>query len=157
MDDRQRVEYALGRYLSVRPRSEQEVRRYLQLRSSKYSLNAEIIEELVQKYSRLGYINDQLFAESMAHAMVSKAKGQKLLSMKLKQAGVSEDIIAASLTSLDPEDIQSAMQKRLRKYEQKWSELDDFTHRAKAYEKLLQAGFSSSEIRSFLDDWLKKE
>lgn len=151
------LEQLLGRYLSIRARSEMEVRRYLSLKRKKIAVNDQLVEDLVEKYTRLGYINDVKFADAISHSLVvNKAKGRQFLIQKLKQAGVQQEVISQAVTLLDPAEVTQAMEKRLCKYESKWKVLDKKDVRMKAYSKLLESGFSSSEIRPFLDEWLEK-
>lgn len=152
------IEQLLGRYLSLRPRSEQEVRRYLEQKSRKYTMDLGEQEKLITKYKDFGYINDEKFAESMSHsAVANKSKGKRFVQMKLHQAGLEPELILEAIASIDPEDIKRAMEKRLARYERKWVALDTRVRRMKAYHILLQSGFSSSEIRPFLDEWGKTE
>lgn len=152
------VEELLGRYLSLRPRSEQEVRRYLHQKSRKYGISDEQIEELVQKYKRLGFIDDAKFTESVVHsAVTNKAKGKRFIAMKLKMAGIETETASSALSAIQEEDLQKAMEKRLHKSERRWVNLDRRSRYAKAYSVLLASGFSSSEIRPFLDEWIKSK
>lgn len=151
------LEQLLGRYLSIRARSEVEVRRYLEQKRRKIAVADQLVEDLISKYTRLGYINDTKFAESVSHSLIAnKAKGRQFLIQKLKVAGVEKEVIAKAIAALDPAEVEQAMEKRLSKYEAKWRDEDRKTVRIKAYSKLLASGFSSSEIRPFLDEWLEK-
>lgn len=151
------LEHLLGRYISLRPRSEHEVRQYLSQKRKKISVSDEFVDALIEKYKGFGYIDDAKFAESMSHSVVaSKSKGKRWLAMKLQVAGVEKELVSQTLASVDPDEIQAAMQKRIAKFEHKWADLDKRTRYAKAYSNLQSAGFSSSEIRSFLDEWTQK-
>lgn len=151
------LEQLLGRYLSIRARSEMEIRRYIEQKRKKIAVSDQLVEDLILKYTRLGYINDEKFAESVSHSLVAnKAKGRQFLIQKLKMAGVEKEVISEAVASLDPDEVRRAMEKRLSKYETKWRDEDKKNVSMKAYSKLLTAGFSSSEIRPFLDEWLKK-
>lgn len=151
------LEQLLGRYLSLRPRSEHEVRQYLGRKRKKISVSDEFTESLIEKYKGFGYIDDVKFAESMSHSVIAnKAKGKQWLAMKLKVAGVDKETVTQTLQSVDPDSIVAAMEKRITKFEHKWADLDKRARFAKAYTNLLSAGFSSSEIRPFLDEWMQK-
>ncbi len=157
MDAKRQVEQLLGRYLSMRVRSEHEVRKYLTQKAKKYPLTEEETDQLLQKYKRLGFINDANFAESTAHStVVNKAKGRRFLIGKLRQAGISNEQISQTVAQIDPEEVLHAMEKRLTKYEGKLAKLSGKEKLYKAYSYLVAAGFSSSEIRPFLDEWSKK-
>lgn len=151
------LEHLLGRYLSIRARSEVEIRRYLTQKRKKILVSDELVESLIEKYTRLGYINDVKFAESVSHSLlVNKAKGKQHLLLKLALAGVEREVIQSAIKAIDPEVTKAAMEKRLAKYDRSWGDLEPKMVRQKAYSKLLSAGFSSSEIRPFLDEWLEK-
>jgi SOS response regulatory protein OraA/RecX len=152
------VNEALGRYLNIRSRSEKEIRRYLQQRIEKYHLSEKDIEELVEKYRRMGLINDEQFAESVTHSLVrNKGRGPRFVKMKLQMAGVSKEAIGEALQTISHEDLFASMHKRLAKYERKLAVLDGKMKRLKAYQILATSGFPSGEISRFIDDWLKKE
>lgn len=147
------LELLLGRYLSMRTRSEQEVRTYLARKASKLAINAVQIDQLVEKYRDLGYIDDSKFAEVLSHStVVNKAKGKRVLQIKLQQAGVDKELIAQTLQEIDPQETVAAMEKRLKKYASKLQQLESREARIKAYGYLLSAGFSSQEIRLFLEN-----
>ncbi len=151
------LEQLLGRYLSIRARSEAEVRRYLAQKRKKIAVADSLVEDLVAKYTRVGYINDVKFAEAVSHSLVvNKAKGKQFLIQKLRQAGVEQEVISQAVTLLDPTEVKRAMEKRLEKNESKWKKMEKKELHMKAYSKLLASGFSSSEIRPFLDEWLQK-
>ena len=155
---KQKAEWALGRYLSMRPRSEQEVRRYLDRTAGRYGVTPEDIESLIQKYRHLGYIDDKKYVESMTHAILdTKKRGPSILRMKLTMAGVAPDLIAQSVAAISREQMVQGMEKRLQKYRGKLSQLDHNVRSDKAFQILFSSGFSSSSIRPFLDEWLKKE
>lgn len=152
------LELLLGRYLSMRTRSEKEVRSYLARKASKLPVEQVQIDQLIEKYSNLGYIDDAKFAEVMSHStVVNKAKGKRVLQIKLQQAGVDKSLIEQTLREIDPQETIAAMEKRLQKYTSKLQKLDPRESRMKAYSYLLAAGFSSNEIRPFLDEWNEKK
>ncbi len=151
------LEWLIGRYISIRPRSETEIRRYIEQKRKKLSVTDEYVETVIEKFRNLGYIDDEKFVEALSHSIVTnKAKGKRFLSAKLFQAGVEKELVTKALKELDPESVTVAMEKRLRKTERRWEDLDKRMVFAKAYKVLLSAGFSSSEIRPFLDEWLQK-
>lgn len=146
------IEVSLARFLAIRSRSEYEVRSYLKRKG----VRDDSIDSLVSKYTSLGLINDALFAESVAHSVVENHnKGTVLLRQKLKLAGVSKQLIDESLASISKETLYAAMEKRLANKKQKLSNLMPFEKKAKSYNYLRAAGFSSSEINSWLDELLK--
>jgi SOS response regulatory protein OraA/RecX len=151
------IHEALGRYLGIRSRSEGEVRSYLSRKSSFYSLDEEKIESLIAQYKDVGLINDANFVEAVVHSALSKGKGQAFIKQKLMLAKVDKELIAAALREPSQEDLRTAMEKRLRRYERKWEGLEPKLKRQKAYTVLFSSGFPGREIASFIDVWLKSE
>lgn len=150
------IEELLGRYLSLRARSESEVRAYIALKRKKYAVSDDFVESLISKYKRVGYIDDQKFSEVVTHSLVSnKSKGRRVVALRLKRAGVDEETIQETLRSIPEEDSRMAMEKRLKKFERKLAALDPKARHFKAYTILATSGFSSSEIRTFLDGWME--
>ena len=66
-------------------------------------LGAEWIESLISKYKRLGYLNDQNFAEIRIRSMLSKGKSTHAVIFNLRRMGVSEGDIKLALESLSDE------------------------------------------------------
>ncbi|HSW89330.1 MAG TPA: RecX family transcriptional regulator [Patescibacteria group bacterium] len=151
-----RLENLLGRYISIRDRSELEVRRYLQ-RKLHDGEDENIIDVLVEKYKRLGYIDDSRTAASFVHSLISsKAKGQAYIKAKLSSLGISKEDISNALREVSEEDLFAAMEKRLQKAKGRIAKQPSNLQRAKTYQVLFSSGFSSSEISRFLDETAKK-
>lgn len=151
-----KLAFLLERYLSLRMRSESEVRRYLEKKRGEFELSDADCDALIERYKTYHVIDDDAFAASMARSVIKKRKGGKYLRVKLQTAGVEKSLIESTIQAIPPEDTLLAMQEKLQKYQEKWAGLRDFERRAKAAQKLFASGFSSREISSFLDDWLKK-
>ncbi|MBC8527407.1 MAG: RecX family transcriptional regulator [Candidatus Cloacimonetes bacterium] len=85
------AEEALINYLKYRPRTEKEI--VSKLRQKGYQ--SSIISQLIEKYQKIGYINDNDFAESYLLDLISHhPQGKYLLSNKLKSKGISKEVIA---------------------------------------------------------------
>ena len=83
------VDRALN-YLSYRPRSREEVRRYLRRKETP----AEIIETALERLDRLDFVNDRTFAgfwiESREHF---SPRGARALKNELRMKGVERDVV----------------------------------------------------------------
>lgn len=88
------------RYLSIRNRSEKEIRDYLQ----KKNAPVEIIERLVATLYEQKFLNDEAFARSW---VISRARfrprGKRMLQMELQQKGISKELIEQVLTEENEE------------------------------------------------------
>jgi regulatory protein len=77
-------------YLSFRPRSRGEVRRYLQRKETPL----ELIDRVLERLERLDLINDQAFAEFWIESRTgSNPKGARAIKNELRQKGVTREIV----------------------------------------------------------------
>jgi regulatory protein len=85
----QAIDRALN-YLSFRPRSREEVRRYLK----KKETPAELIDTVLERLDRLDFVNDRAFAsfwiESREHF---NPRGSNVLKNELRMKGVDRDVV----------------------------------------------------------------
>ena len=88
-------------FLSPRPRSEKEIREKLQKKprgKKAVEINLEIIEEVINKLKAQNLINDTEFAQWwIEQRTVFRPKGIRVIKMELRQKGISEDIIKATI------------------------------------------------------------
>jgi len=78
------------RYLSIRNRSETEIREYL----GKKNAAQEIIDKIVTSLKEKKFLNDEEFARSFVlNRARLKPKGKTLLILELRQKGIAEDLI----------------------------------------------------------------
>lgn len=85
----QAVERAIN-YLSFRPRSQAEVRRYLR----KKETPPEIIEAVIERLNRLDYVNDRAFASFWVENREQfNPRGSQALRNELRMKGVEREIV----------------------------------------------------------------
>lgn len=86
------------RYLSFRPRSTAEVRRYL----ADKQYEAEIVEAVVARLTEAGYLNDSDFAHFwVENRQQFRPKGTPALRQELRQRGLDNETIDLALGDLD--------------------------------------------------------
>lgn len=123
------------RFLSYRPRSEAEVRRYLQGKA----VSPVVEEEVIERLTRAKLLDDLAFARYWVENRESfNPRGLRMLRYELRQKGLSEETIAQALTDLDQED--SAYQAALRRG-RRLAHLDQISFRQKLGAHLLRRGF----------------
>jgi len=123
------------RFLSYRPRSEAEMRRYLQSKAVSPTIEEEVIEHL----TRAKLLDDLAFARYWVENRESfKPRGLRMLRYELYQKGLSEDTIAQALADLNEE--ESAYQVALQRG-RKLAHLDQVSFRKKLGAYLLRRGF----------------
>jgi regulatory protein len=115
------LERALG-YLSYRPRSTDEIRRYL----GKRALEPEAIEQVIQRLERAGLVDDRQFADFwVENRETFRPRGAWALRAEMRQKGIAEPVISAALDDLDERaSAMRAAEPAARRYRRQ--EKDDF-------------------------------
>jgi regulatory protein len=115
------LERALG-YLSYRPRSTDEIRRYL----GKRALEPEAIEQVIQRLERAGLVDDRQFADFwVENRETFRPRGAWVLRAEMRQKGIAEPVISAALDDLDERaSAMRAAEPAARRYRRQ--EKDDF-------------------------------
>jgi regulatory protein len=99
-DERQKAYDRALRYLSLRPRSQAEVRRNLLAAG----LEAELVEATLARLVSQGYLDDAEFARFwVENRQQFRPKGSQALRGELRQRGVAAETVEAALADLDPE------------------------------------------------------
>jgi regulatory protein len=130
------------KFLSFRPRSRQEIQKYL-LSKTDDSLQSQSILERLEK---VGFLNDHEFAVWLvASRSRTRPRGVYLLKKELLSFGISPEIISEVLASQN--DVVLA-EKLLSRKLSLWSRLSHMQFHTKAYRLLSQRGFSPSVIET---------
>ena len=88
------------RYLSYRPRSEQEMRRYLENKD----VEPDVITQVIDRLRRMRLLDDAAFAEFWVENRESfRPRGAWALRGELRQKGVASEVIEEALSDLDEE------------------------------------------------------
>jgi regulatory protein len=128
------------RFLSYRPRSEAEVRRYLQGKA----VSPTIEEEVIERLTRAKLLDDLAFARYWVENRESfNPRGLRMLRYELRQKGLGENTIAQALTDLDEE--ESAYRVGLRRGH-RLAHLDQVSFRKKLGAYLLRRGFAHEVV-----------
>jgi len=141
------------RYLNVKPRTEAEIKKYLQ----HSGFEEETISLIVPKLKERQFLNDQKYAEIYVEDRLKfKPRGKRLLEHELKRKGIKEQDIQKSIEDLDEtKEYELAVQlikKRLNQYlGLDWSTLQ---RRLGGY--LMRKGFTYEVIYKVLE-WYKRE
>lgn len=82
------------RYLTIRNRSEKEIRDYL----AKKKADPDIIDAIVKKLYEQKFLNDEAFARGWVRSRAMfRPRGKRMLQIELQQKGISKDIISQVL------------------------------------------------------------
>jgi len=139
------LDYLLNKayfFLKFRPRTEKEIRRYLQKKIKKihYSLND--VDKVVDKLKEMGLIDDKNFIDIYVNFYLkNNPKSEKLLTLELRKKGINSDLITDyfSKNKIDEEEIAY---KLLKKRWSRFLKLKKEERLKKAVDFLLRRGFS---------------
>ena len=141
------------RYLNERPRSIKE----LKDRLKRDDLSQQAIDEVVDEFVGLGYLDDDAFARLWAESLAtSRPKGRKLLFRELAQKGVDREIVNQVIEAHYPPDSDLARgiaAQRARSL----GHLDRETFRRRLGGYLSRRGFDYGTIAPILDDLWDEE
>lgn len=146
------AEYILLEFLKYRFRSKKEILRKL---TSK-KISQLIIDVLIAKYQEKGFINDENFAESYMLDLISHhPQGNYAIAQKLKQKGISNEIIQRLSEKYLSEETEHEMAEReLSKRKTKYMKLELRERRNKALAFLQRKGFSYTCAKKCVDEIL---
>lgn len=133
--------------LSFRQRSEKEVIDFLikkikvandiDYKQAKESL---LIDEILKKLKKYGYLNDLLFAKTFVESRArSRQKGKLALKMELSKKGISKEIVDSVLEGQDEDDLAK---KALAKKIERFRKLEPLEFKKKVFSFLLTRGFT---------------
>lgn len=144
------------RFLAIRPRSYQEMRRQLLY---KYEAGEEEATQILLKLTQKKLIDDVHFAEWFVENRLrsKKPRGKKLIEAELRKKGLDSNAIKQGLSLLKEEDstvqqrqkIVTFIEKETLKLQKKG--LSDFDLRQKLTEKLLRKGFEYKAFKNLLE------
>lgn len=143
-------------YLSIRNRSEKEMREYL----TKKNAASEIIEKIISFLLEKKFLNDESFARSwILNRARLKPKGKRLLQMELKQKGIAQDVIERVLQEVQeeiPDELTQAKDLIVKRMEKMVGKPRD-----EVYQKvggfLARRGFSWEVVKKAIDDSLQNK
>jgi len=149
-DTKFRLENKALRFLGYRARSEKELQNYL----TKHLIQEDLPEssahqvkkELLTKFRRLGYLDDEAFAKAALAEGQRKLWGAYRIRQDLKQKGVGEEVLAKVLVVNLEEERQRA-QELVAKKAKSYRGLDYWQKRRRLGEYLARRGFSWEIIK----------
>ena len=130
------------RLLTRRDHSQKEL--FTKLQSKGFE--QDLIEAVVAEFHKLGYLNEERFAEHFLNFRLAKGYGPERISIELKERGISEAIIAKVIEMADnswPVLAQKVWKKRFKNQYP-----SDFATKAKQMRFLQYRGFTHEQIES---------
>jgi regulatory protein len=126
----------------------------LELRSklSKKEYSARDIDTVISECERLGFLNDELFANDYAAELGRQGKGRFQIKMRLRKKGISDNLIEQALCNMGNNEYENAEQALRGKLRGLINESDINKRRQKAYRFLAYRGFSGDIIANLLEN-----
>lgn len=157
LDKIKRKEFYVTNYVKVlnliarRPRSEKEVRGYLEKKIDRDVYD--VIESIIEKLKNEKYIDDLSFSKWwIKNRLQFKPRGKFLISFELKQKGVAKEIIDRAFKGEFSESKEIRMAKELvKKVSGRYSRLKSFDRKMKIFAFLSRKGFNYKIIKSALN------
>lgn len=141
-------------YLSIRNRSEKEMRDYL----TKKKAIPEIIEKIISSLKEKKFLDDEVFARAwILNRARLKPKGKSLLKFELRQKGITDDLIEKVLTEVQeeiPDELEQAKSLITRRMERMAGKPRDEIY-AKVGGFLARRGFGWEIIKKAIDTKLQ--
>lgn len=142
-DEREMVYQRALRFLSVRPRSAQEVRQNLQ----KHHVPAALIEETLERLHRANMVDDLAFARAWVENRTEfRPRAPAILRLELQRKGVAEDVIQTILQEMT--DVEALALDAARRQARRWRGLPRQEFYRKMSGFLARRGFSYEVIPS---------
>ncbi len=145
---RQLAENHIGRLLSVRMRTEKEIRERL-----KYTkIPKDIINEVIKNYKRLGLIDDRKFAE-LYFEEKREEMGKNRIKFELLKRGISEKIIEDVLNANNNEEEKELAERLAKRWLEKNKDLPKEVKKRRLFAYLSRRGIKPATINSLNLRW----
>ncbi len=134
------------RFLSYRPRSEAEIRRYLQRRQ----VDQPLIERVIERLHGAGYLDDAVFARFwVENRQQFSPRSMRAVQQELRRKGVAPEVIEEALQQGQGDEEETAYQ-LLSSRLHRWRGLDRATFWRRGGSYLARRGFSYEVIEPVL-------
>lgn len=154
------IDYISDFYLSVRLRSEKELRDYLVRKLKRYDIDADevgrLISEKMASLRKYDLVNDLRFAKIYVNEKSRlKQRGEYRIKLELRKKGISDEIIEHAF--LNREEADSDILSRLLKTRYRNTDWSDPLSKKKAVSGLLRRGFGFSQIKKSIEEYSAEE
>lgn len=141
------------RFLSYRPRSEKEIKDYLAKKIARsenikfaLALESPLIDKIIYKLSRYGYLNDHEFARWWFDSRMQRSpRGPAFIKAELVKKGIDKEIIE-NVLDRSPDQVALA-KKAVAKKLKRWQVLPLLVFKKKVYSYLLGRGFDFDTVK----------
>ncbi len=135
-------------YIDFKPRTEQEVRKYLE----KKEANEQVVESIIERLKKIRYIDDTKYALAYIEEGIKNEKGPYLIVYQLESQGISRSIINTNLIRYTYDMQLENASKVARKYQLLQSKYPVKKQKELIYQKLIRSGFQPELINRVIND-----
>ncbi|OAB35751.1 RecX family transcriptional regulator [Paenibacillus macquariensis subsp. defensor] len=141
------------KYLERKARTSKEI----QIRLKEKETSQEVIEDVLERLTREGLVNDAMYAQQWAEQRItSQRKGKAWIRQELRQKGVDKLLITEALDGVSPDqEYQSALIIGRKKWNQTKGELLDKKRKTGSY--LMRRGFPGEQVRRVMNQLIKED
>lgn len=136
-------------YLTYGPRSEYEIRLYIQKNDKEKVLKSKDYDEIISRLKSLNYVNDEIYAKQIVE-YYKESKGKNYIRQYLKDKKVDSSIIEKSVILFENDDEIETGLKIANKYSQTIRKYPFKKQKEMLMNKLLRSGFSLDSINKII-------
>lgn len=141
-------------FLSMRMRSEKEVREFL----AKKEVESEAVEEIIHNLYRMSYLNNAEFAKAYTNTQINTSdKGPKVIERELKEKGIDDSLIEKALAKFETDLQLEKSCKLAEKYRQKYRKESPVIQKQKIEQTLMRKGYDWGIIQEAIAGSEKEE
>lgn len=142
-------------FISFRPRSEKEIREFLQKKRKKLGQATEsIFQRVLGRLGELGYLDDEKFVRWwIDQRHTHRPKGSRVIIQELRAKGIARDIIDWVIGQQNNNSELDGARSIVNKKMNHWKTLPATEQKKKIYEHLARRGFTSEIIRHVIRGW----
>ena len=150
------------KFLSYRPRSQQEIKYYLQRFFNKKENRGlkekdNLVQEIMVKLKKQDLINDQQFAEWwIEQRLTFRPKGKRALRWELGRKGIAKNIIEKTLLKIKDDKLLELAKKLIIKKLKTEKNISYQKQKQKLFSYLARRGFDFEIIKISVDEIIKK-
>lgn len=142
--------------LSLRPRSEYELRLKFSLKRRGHIYSTDAINQIIERLKSMNFIDDRAFAEWLVESRKKRhIHGKILLERELSSHNIKQEVIEEVLGKSSPEQEKELILRILAKKARNYRHLPTKEQKIKLVNHLWRKGFSPSSTSKIIDDFMQ--
>ena len=129
-------------FIDFKPRTKKEINEYL----TKFQLYESTINKIIKKLEKIGFIDDERYANRYTEELIRKGKGKKAIYNLLIKKGIEQDLINENLSKYEKDDEFANALRIAEKLVKPESDYPIKKQKMQLIEKLLREGYGQDAI-----------